>query len=442
MLLYLVLMNTKLSLFPVGSEINKSGHLVIGGCDTLDLAAEYGTPLYVFDELTLRRQCRQFKAEFGKLYPGTNVLYASKAFLNRAVASIIKEEGLGLDVVSAGELGIAASVNFPMNSVYFHGNNKSAGELKEALEHRIGRIVVDNFGELKLLAGLAEEAGCIQDILLRITPGVDPHTHRHITTGTTGSKFGFPLFAAGEAVAQAMAASGLNLVGIHSHIGSQITEAGPYIEEIRVVLGFAADMREEHGFEMEELNIGGGFGVQYTLDAPAPPISVFSEAIIPALMNRCRELDMPLPGLTIEPGRALIARAGVALYSVGVIKEVAGQKRYTCIDGGMADNIRPALYGARYEAVAAGKMDSDETMLTDIAGKFCESGDILITGIKLPPVSAGDILAVPVCGAYSLPLASNYNASLKPAIVMACGGKSRLIRRRETIGDLTRNDLL
>jgi diaminopimelate decarboxylase len=201
-------------------------------------------------------------------------------------------------------------------------------------------------------------------------------------------------------------------------------------------------MREAHGFELEELNIGGGFGVQYILDAPAPPISIFAEAIIPALIKKCQGLDMPLPRLTIEPGRAIIARAGVAVYSVGVIKEVAGQKRYVCIDGGMADNIRPALYGARYEAVAAGNMEGEKTVLADIAGKFCESGDILITDIKLPPVSAGDILAVPVSGAYSLPMASNYNASLKPAIVMVCDGKSRLIRRRETLSDLTKNDLL
>jgi diaminopimelate decarboxylase len=197
-----------------------------------------------------------------------------------------------------------------------------------------------------------------------------------------------------------------------------------------------------HGFELEELNIGGGFGVQYTLDSPAPPISVFARAIIPALMKKCQELDMPLPCLTIEPGRAIVARAGVALYSVGVIKEVAGQKRYVCIDGGMADNIRPALYGARYEAVVAGNMEGRETVISDIAGKFCESGDILITDVKLPPVSAGDIIAIPVSGAYALPMASNYNASLKPAVVMVCHGKSRLIRRRETIRDLKRNDLL
>jgi diaminopimelate decarboxylase len=435
-------MNTKLSLFPEGSCVNSSGHLVIGGCDAVELAAQFGTPLYVFDELTLRRQCRAFKTEFGRRYADTSVLYASKAFLNRAIASIIKEEGLGLDVVSSGELSIAASVDFPMDAVYFHGNNKSAEELKLALKHRIGCIVVDNFDELKLLARLAEETGHIKDILLRITPGVDPHTHSHITTGSTGSKFGFPLLAAGEAVAQAMSAASLNLTGLHFHIGSQIAEAEPYLEAVDIVLDFAANMRQAHGFELEELNIGGGYGVQYTLDAPATPVSVFAAAVIPALMKKCRALDMPLPCLTIEPGRAIVARAGVALYGVGAIKEVAGQKRYVCVDGGMADNIRPALYGARYEAVVAGRMEAEETLTADIAGKFCESGDILIKDASLPPVSAGDIIAMPVCGAYSLPMASNYNASLKPAIVMVREGVSRLIRRREALSDLTRNDLL
>ncbi len=435
-------MNSKLSLFPESSCINGSGHLVIGGCDAVDLAAEFGTPLYVFDELTLRRQCRAFKTEFGHRYADTNILYASKAFLNRAIANIMKEEGLGLDVVSAGELGIAASVDFPMDAVYFHGNNKSAEELKLALKHNIGRIVVDNFDELKMLARLAGETGYVQNILLRITPGVDPHTHKHITTGDVGSKFGFPLFAAGEAVAQAVSADSLNLTGFHFHIGSQIDEAGPYIEAVDIVLDFAAGMRRTHGFELEELNIGGGYGVQYTLDAPATPVSVFAEAVIAALMKKCRALDMPLPRLTVEPGRAIVARAGVALYSVGTIKEVAGQKRYICVDGGMADNIRPALYGARYEAVAAGRMEDEETLIADIAGKFCESGDILIKDAKLPPVSAGDIIAVPVSGAYSLPMASNYNASLKPAVAMVCNGASRLIRRREVFDDLIRNDLI
>jgi diaminopimelate decarboxylase len=437
-----MVMVSRLSLFPISAEVNRGGHLIIGGCDTVKLAAEYGTPLYVFDEITLRSKCREFKSEFGQRYADTTVLYASKAFLNRALATIFKEEGLGLDVVSAGELTIAESVGFPMDMVYFHGNNKSAEELRLALKHHIGRIVVDNFDELKMLGKLAEEGGHIPDILLRITPGVDPHTHEHVTTGVIGGKFGFPLFSAGQAVIQAMSTPSLNLVGLHFHIGSLIAEAHPYQEAIETVLDFANGMRNKHGFELEELNIGGGFSVQYTLDAPVPAISVFAEVIVSKIIRKCKQLGLTLPMLTLEPGRAVVAQAGVALYQAGVIKEIPGLRCYVSVDGGMADNIRPALYGARYEAVVANKMLVAEEGVVTITGKFCESGDILVKDIKLAPAEAGDIIAIPDCGAYCLPLASNYNASLKPAIVMVNEGKARLIRRRETFQDIIRYDLL
>jgi len=432
----------RLSLFPLTAEVSKQGHLIIGGCDTVELAAEYGTPLYLLDELGLRSKCRQFKNEFGQRYADTSVIYASKAFLNGALAIIVKEEGLGLDVVSAGELAIAESVAFPMDMVYFHGNNKSAEELRLALNRHIGRIVVDSFDELRMLGELAEETGHIPDILLRLTPGVDPHTHEHITTGVIGGKFGFPLFSADEAVTQDMSAPSLNLVGLHFHLGSLISEVEPYQDAIETVLDFAADMRKKRGFELEELNIGGGFAVQYTLDSPAPSISLYAEAIVSQILGKCRQLGLSLLMLTIEPGRAIVAQAGVALYRVGVVKDIPGVKRYVSVDGGMADNIRPALYGAKYEALVANKVLAEETGPVTIAGKFCESGDILVKDISLPPVSAGDIIAIPDCGAYCLPLASNYNASLKPAIILVKEGRSRLIRRRENFQDLTRCDLL
>ncbi len=435
-------MVSRLCLFPLTAEVNNRGHLVIGSCDTVDLADEFGTPLYLFDEFSLRSQCAEFKAEFGQRYRDTTVIYACKAFIHGALAVILREEGLGLDVVSSGEVSIVQSVGFPLDNVYFHGNNKSAGELMLAVKWPIGRIVVDNFHELGMLAEMAEEQGSTPDILLRLSPGVEPHTHRYIATGIVDSKFGFPLLSGEEAVAQAMSAPNLNLVGLHFHIGSLIFEVEPYQESIEVILDFAAEMKQKHGFELRELNVGGGFAIQYTLDSPAPPISAYAEVIASSVITKCRELKLALPRLIIEPGRSIVGAAGVALYTVGVVKEIPGVRCYVSVDGGMADNIRPALYGAKYEAVVANKMQEEEVKEITIAGKFCESGDILVRDIALPPVSAGDIIAVPGCGAYCLPQASNFNASFKPAIVLVNKGKARLIRRRETFTDLTRCDLV
>lgn len=432
----------RLSLFPLTAGVNKQGHLIIGGCDTVDLAAEFGTPLYLFDEFSLRSKCAEFKAEFSQRYGDTTVIYAGKAFINKAVALILKEEGLGLDVVSSGELSIARSVGFSLDKVYFHGNNKSAEELMLTLKWHIGRIVVDNFHELNMLAEMAKEQGSIPDILLRLSPGVEPHTHKYIATGVVDSKFGFPLLSGEEAVVQAMSAPNLNLVGLHFHIGSLIFEVEPYQEAIEVMLDFAAEMKQKHGFELKELNVGGGFAIQYTLDSPAPPISVYAEVIASRVITKCRQLNLALPKLIIEPGRSIVGPAGVALYTVGVVKEILGVRCYVSVDGGMADNIRPALYGAKYEAVVANKILSEEAKEVTIAGRFCESGDILIRDIALPSVSAGDIIAIPGCGAYCLPQASNYNVSLKPAIVLVNKGKARLIRRRETFTDLTKCDLV
>ena len=431
---------SRLSLYPLTAEVSEKGHLIIGGCDTVELAEEFGTPLYVFDELSLRRRCAEFKTEFRKRYPDTTVVYASKAFTNKALALIFKEEELGLDVVSGGEMGIARSVDFPMDMVYFHGNNKSAEELGLALQWRIGRIVVDNFHELSLLREIAGEQST--DILLRLSPGIDPHTHQYITTGTVDSKFGFTLSTWDEAVASAMSAPNLNLVGLHFHLGSLIFEIEPYQKAVEVVLEFAAAMKQKYGFELRELNIGGGFAVQYTLDSPAPPISAYAELISSEITGKCRELKLSLPRLVIEPGRAIVAQAGVALYRVGAVKDIPDVRCYVSVDGGMGDNIRQALYGARHEAMVANRVSEKEGGKVTIAGKFCESGDILIRDINLPPVSAGDIIAVAVCGAYCLPMASNYNAAFRPAVVLVREGRARLIRRRETLEDLTRCDLV
>jgi diaminopimelate decarboxylase len=434
-------MRDNLTLFPLTTEVNSRGHLVIGGCDSLELAAEFGTPLYVFDEASLRSKCAEFKAEFAERYPGTRVIYAAKAFINTALARLLEEEGLGLDVVSAGELHIARAAGFPLDRVYQHGNNKSPEELKLALEWRVGRIVVDNFGELKMLDEIAGKRGVKPDILLRLSPGVDPHTHKYIATGVIDTKFGFPMLEGEEAVSQAIGAPHLNLIGLHFHIGSLIHEVEPYELAIERVLQFAREMKTEHGFELKELDIGGGFAIQYTRNAPAPPVSVYARAVATRITERCRELELTLPQLIVEPGRAIVGQAGVALYTVGAIKDIPGIRRYVSVDGGMGDNIRPALYGAQYEAVVANKMTEKEAGEVAISGKFCESGDVLIRDISLPELRIGDIIALPSCGAYCLPLASNYNASLRPAVVMVGEGRAHLIRRRETLSDLTRCDI-
>jgi len=406
------------------------------------LAAEFGTPLYLFDESSLRSKCAEFKTEFGQRYANTIIIYSCKAFTNKALILLFMEEGLGLDVVSGGEIGIARSVGFPMDRVYFPGNNKSAEELILALESGVGRIVVDNFHELGMLGKITREKGYTPSIWLRLSPGVDPHTHRHIITGNVDSKFGIPLVLGEEAVTTAMSMPEVKLMGLHFHIGSQIAETEPYQQAIETILSFAADVRRKHGFELREMSVGGGYAVQYTVDSPVPPISTYAEVITSGIISICQQLDMSLPRLAVEPGRSMVGQAGVALYTAGVVKDIPDVRRYVSVDGGMADNIRPALYGARHEAVVANKMMEEESDRVTIAGKFCESGDILIRDIDLAPISAGDIIAVAGCGAYCLPEASNYNASCKPAVVLVNDGKVRLIRRRETLEDLTRNDVI
>jgi len=431
-----------ISLFPQTAEVNSQNHLLLGGCDSVELAREFGTPLYVFDEAALRGKCAQYREAFAQRYPDTIIIYASKAFINKALALIFMEEGLGLDVVSGGELAIAKSVSFPMEQVYFNGNNKSRPELELALEWGVGRIVVDNFNELWLLDEVARAAGVSQEVLLRLSPGVDPHTHAYVTTGAVDSKFGFTLAQAEEAVVKAMSASSLKLTGFHFHIGSQISELQPYREAIGIVLRLAAEMRNKHGFRLEELNAGGGLAVTHTLDSPAPSIADFAHIIASTILDGSKELALEPPRLIVEPGRSIVGQAGVALYTVGTIKEIPGVRKYVSVDGGIGDNIRPALYDAKYEALVANKADEAELEQVTIAGKFCESGDILIRDIDLPAVEPGDIIAVPCCGAYSLAMASNYNAALKPAIVLVKEGTARLIRRRDSYQDLMSHDIV
>jgi diaminopimelate decarboxylase len=428
---------------PVTAGATEGGHLTLGGCDAVELAAAFGTPLYVFDEETLRGQCRAFQEAFGSRYHNSVVAYAAKAYLGRALAGIIAQEGMSLDVVSGGELAVAASVNFPAERMYFHGNNKSEQELREALEYGVGRIVVDNFHELHLLNGIAQGRGVRQKVLLRLSPGIDPHTHAKTTTGTLENKFGIPLPTgqAEVAVRQAMEMQGLELMGLHVHLGSPVFELEPYGEAVDTVLEFASKMRKQHRFEMAEFSPGGGFAVAYTPEQQAPGPAVYAETITSTLREGLWRYELPAPQLIVEPGRAIVARSAVALYTVGSSKEVPGVKTFVSVDGGMADNVRPALYESRYSAIVANRMNDEQRETVTIAGKYCESGDVLLPDAELPPLQAGDILAMPSAGAYALAMASNYNLSLRPPVVLVKDGQAKVMRRRETYEDVMRADV-
>jgi diaminopimelate decarboxylase len=428
---------------PSTATVNERGHLAIGGCDTVDLAREFGTPLYVFDEQLLRDQARAFVGSFTRRNPDTMVAYASKAYTGLAVLKIMQEEGLGLDVVSGGELAIALAAGFPPERIHLHGNNKTPLELGEAVAAGVGRVVVDNFYEIELLDRIAGDAGHNQSVLLRLAPGIDPHTHAKISTGQIDTKFGFTIQNgdAAEAVSRTLAAKNLTLLGYHCHIGSQIFEIESYEQVADVMLGFAAEQRDRTGFIPTEFSPGGGFAVQYLADAPPPEPDAYAALVVNAVSTARERYGLPPLRLFVEPGRSMVARAGVALYTVGSIKDIPGVRRYVSIDGGMADNIRPAMYDARYEAIIANRpQDTPEETVT-IAGKYCESGDILIRDIELPDLRSGDILAVPASGAYAPAMASNYNGALRPAVVFVRDGAARLVRRRETYEDLLRTEL-
>jgi diaminopimelate decarboxylase len=431
------------NIFPYGSMINKSGNLEIGGCDVTELAEQYGTPLYIYDESTIRKMCREFVGEFSTRYSDIKVAYASKAFMSLAMAKIAHEEQLCLDVVSGGEIAIAAHAGFPTKKMYFHGNNKTPHELSEAIDQGVGTIVVDGFHELNTLDSIAKSKGVVQEIMLRLSPSVDAHTHGHTTTGILDVKFGFSIETGDSTIAirQSMESSNLDLKGIHFHLGSPIFELKPYSTAIDSVLDYLYQFIDE-GLNLREFSPGGGFAIGYMGNMLPPPISVYAETIASMLQKKCGELVIKEPTLIIEPGRSIVGRAGVALYTVGVIKEIPTVRTYVSLDGGMGDNIRPALYGAEYEAVIANKMNLDNQNKITLAGKYCESGDILVKDIELPPIASGDIVAIPSSGAYCLSMSSTYNMHPRPAVIMVNNGSSRLIRRRETYKDLMALDVI
>jgi diaminopimelate decarboxylase len=429
---------TRQSILPLGSSVDQQGHLIIGGCDTSALARTYGTPLYIYDETTLRTRCGEYRDSLASSYPNSLVLYASKAFSSPMLLQIIAQEGLGLDIVSGGELFVAQRAGFPMERVYFHGNNKGADELAMALDLQIGRFVVDSFHELELLGRLAAERGTRAPCLLRLSPGIDAHTHDYRKTGILDSKFGFPISTgqAEEAVRRALATPSIELLGFHAHVGSQIFELAPYQETIEVVLDFAAEMSGRHGVELREFSPGGGWGIAYTPEDDPVSAPVVGTTVGEAIHTELARRGLGEPRVFVEPGRSIVGQAGVALYTVGGIKRIPGLRVYASVDGGMADNIRPAIYGARYQAIVANRADAPPEETVTIAGKYCESGDLLIKDIELPTLQTGDLLALPASGAYNLAMASNYNMALKPAVVLVKDGTARLMRRRQTYDEL------
>ncbi len=430
-------------LLPMTAGLSPSGRLAIGGCDTLDLVREYGTPLYVYDMETIRQQCALALGSFRAEHADTDVLYASKAFLNRPFARIVADLGLGFDAVSGGEIAVLGAAGVDMGTVYFHGNNKGLDELALAVASGVGRIVIDNLLEVALVEAAAREAGVTQGVLIRVSPGVDGHTHEKTTTGILDTKFGLPIVtgAAEAAIKAIVDAPHLEFRGLHMHLGSPIFELEPYVAGVEVMAEFIADMRDRLGVEVHEFSPGGGFAVAYLGEQEPPAWSAYAQAICGTLKREADARGFALPHVTIEPGRSIVGRAGVAIYTVGARKEVPGIRTFVSVDGGMADNIRPAMYGSKYEAITAERPFAAAEELVSVAGKYCESGDVLIRDIRLPRLQAGELLAIPAAGAYQLAMSSNYNLAYKPAVVLVDNGSARLIRRRETADDLMALDI-
>lgn len=424
-------------------NINEQGHLEIGGTDTVELAKTYGTPLFVYDIQLFRERAKAFQQTFEEAGIGYQVAYASKAFSSIAIYQVAAEENLSLDVVSGGELYTAVKAGFPKEKIHFHGNNKSWEELNMAFEEEIGCIVVDNFYEIEQLKKLSEKLKRPMNILLRVTPGIEAHTHNYITTGQEDSKFGFDLNngQADDAFRQTHQHDFLKLLGLHCHIGSQIFDTAAFRMAAEKLVGKMAEWKQETGYYCPVLNLGGGFGIRYTAeDEPLEP-AVYVKGMIETVKETAASKEFPLPEIWIEPGRSLVGDAGTTLYTIGSMKEVPGTRKYAAVDGGMSDNIRPALYGAKYSSLIANKANAALSEQYTIAGKCCESGDKLIEDANLPKVEAGDILSVFCTGAYGYSMASNYNRLARPAVIFAENGEHQLVVKRETPEDLIKQDL-
>lgn len=424
-------------------NVNRYGHLEIGGCDAVDLANKFGTPLYVYDVELVRKRARSFVNAFKKANVSGQVAYASKAFSSMAILQVMHEEGLSLDVVSGGELYTAIMAGFPPEKIHFHGNNKSLEEIEMALEYQIGCFVVDNFYELSMLNKLCQQKDRKVNILLRVTPGIEAHTHDYILTGQEDSKFGFDLESGQgqQALEKALSLSAFNVLGIHCHIGSQIFETTGYLIAVQKIISVLKEWKEQLSFEAKVLNVGGGFGIRYTEEDHPLPLSVFIEEIVSEVKKGTNAHSLNMPEIWVEPGRSIVGDAGTTLYKIGSTKEIPNVRKYVAVDGGMVDNIRPALYQAKYEAVLANRPLDEVKETVSIAGKCCESGDMLIWDLPLPKADENDILAVFCTGAYGYSMANNYNRIPRPPVVFVENGKSALVVRRETYEDLIRLDL-
>lgn len=425
-------------------SVNEKNHLEVGGCDCTCLAKEYGTPLYVMDENVIRKNMQIYKKSIEKHYNSNGmVLFASKAFCTLEICRIAKEEGIGLDVVSGGELFTAIKAGFDLKNVYFHGNNKTYDEIEFAVKSGVGQIVVDNKYELEMINEISKKYGSKTNVLFRIKPGVDAHTHEFISTGQIDSKFGFALEnnEAYEIIEYAKNLDNISISGIHCHIGSQIFELEPFKLAADIMTDFMAKIKDKLAVEIEKLNLGGGYGIKYLKDDKPVKYDKYIEKISEVLNKKCSEKGLKLPYILMEPGRSIVGDAGVTLYTAGAVKEIKNVRKYVSVDGGMGDNPRYILYQAEYDACIANKADAKEEELVTICGKCCESGDIIIKDAKMPKIQSGDIIAVMSTGAYNYSMASNYNRITRPAVVFAKDGKSRVVVKRETYEDLIKNDI-
>lgn len=425
-----------------GSMKVEGNELYVGGVKASALSKEYGTPLYVIDEELVRSNCRRYYNAMKCEERGNRVTYAGKAFINMSMCNLVNEENLYLDVVSGGELYTAYKAGFPLKRIYFHGNNKSDYEIDLGVRLGIGRFIVDNIHELEVLNSIAQEYGRVQKVYLRITPGVEAHTHEYIKTGQLDSKFGFPVIGdtVYDAIKRAMELEYIELNGLHCHIGSQIFDLEPFEDTTEIMLNLINDIKEKLGYEIKELDLGGGFGIYYTEGDKPKEIEEYCSVIINKADEICRKLNMNVPILSIEPGRSIVGNAGLTLYTVGAIKEIPNIRKYVSVDGGMSDNIRPALYSANYESLIVNRVFDNSKEIVTVAGKCCESGDVLLNSIEMPRMETGDILAIMSTGAYGHSMANNYNRIPKAAVVSVSNGISKVMCKRETYEDLLRNE--
>ena len=423
-------------------SLNKSGNLEFDQCELVKLAQKYGTPCYIFSESIIRKKCRQYTSAFSKRNIDFEVIYAGKAFLVKAMCNIIKEEGLSLDVSSGGELYTALSAGFPPDKIFFHGNNKSKEEIEFALKEKIGTMMVDSEYELNVINRAAESLNTKVEIILRVTPGIDTHTHKYIQTGQVDSKFGISIDKVPDFMKKVLSMNNIIYKGLHFHLGSQIFDLSPYALAIKEMTKLIKQIKDLWGIDTLNLNLGGGLGAKYLESDQPPSIENFVNLIVDNLAKEIKENNLVMPKILIEPGRSIVAEAGITLYTIGNIKEIPGIRKYLIVDGGMADNPRPILYEAKYEAALVNKIGSNlpKEMVT-IAGKCCESGDILIKDLELPPASTRDLLVVFTTGAYHYSMSSNYNRLPRPAVVLVNQGKTKIIVKRETYKDIIRNDM-